>query len=608
MEAKFSWPFRGIKSASSEPKVTSGSGPAKSAEACEATVPRGKTGGPVQEEEGRKPRGLSMFSGKSGSGRGHRRSSSSLGAAQFWKAAEGEGKRREEGEAGPGALGGIRRRCGSLAVPEPGARESGGQRSRSASTGAAHERSPWSVLQKIHSFERIVRQRCSRRGSRREVGPGESGETPGPQVWTDPETVKQTPPARPGGQPAPSSAEEDPTGEDPPGPEVAGAKMAHGGSGAGSGQHLPSPLGQTPEAEAGGEAAKEEGILGQTRAMELTGTSSLLNSWSELDNPLDKITLSPCIKSDDECSLSDESVVTTQSDMCQLDKSYSISLAELRDCGTDCRDDVCKADRLTHSASLNSNMSFMSVVSLIPNDELDRLLAEVKCLDEETVQRVEDVQVVVLHKEEGAGLGFSIAGGVDHENKMVTAHKVFPNGLAAQEGTIKQGDEILSINGNSLKGVTHSEALSLLHKARPPRQAIVVIRKVAEVEKAALWKGSLSDQRPHGSVDLNAVPEGSGELVSVELVTTGTGLGFSLDGGRSSSQGDRPLTIKKVFQGGSADQTGLIRPGDQLVQVGEEDCRSLTCYEAWNLIKALPPGPLRVVILKAHRREKEQQT
>ncbi|XP_078393225.1 pro-interleukin-16-like [Cetorhinus maximus] len=253
-------------------------------------------------------------------------------------------------------------------------------------------------------------------------------------------------------------------------------------------------------------------------------------------------------------------------------------------------------------------MSSMSVVSLIPNDELDRLLAEVKCLDEETVQFAEDIQVVVLHKEEGAGLGFSIAGGVDHENKMVTAHRVFPHGLAAQEGTIGQGDEVLSINGNSLKGVTHSGALSLLHKAWHPRQAIVVIRKVAEAERASLRKGSLTDQMTRGSVDLSGVPEGPGELVTVELVTTGTGLGFSLDGGKCSSQGDRPLTIKKVFQGGSADQSGLIRPGDQLVQVGEEDCRSLTCYEAWNLIKALPPGPLRVVISKAHQGEKEQRT
>ncbi|XP_072404820.1 pro-interleukin-16-like [Chiloscyllium punctatum] len=79
---------------------------------------------------------------------------------------------------------------------------------------------------------------------------------------------------------------------------------------------------------------------------------------------------------------------------------------------------------------------------------------------------------------------------------------------------------------------------------------------------------------------------------------TDTGLGFSLDGGKSSSQGDRPLTIKKVFQGGASHQSGLIQPGDQLVQVSDRDYRGLTCYEAWTLIKALPPGPVKVVVCK----------
>lgn len=38
------------------------------------------------------------------------------------------------------------------------------------------------------------------------------------------------------------------------------------------------------------------------------------------------------------------------------------------------------------------------------------------------LQDFEDVQVVVLHKEVGVGLGFSLAGGVD-QNKPVTVRK-----------------------------------------------------------------------------------------------------------------------------------------------------------------------------------------
>ncbi len=40
-----------------------------------------------------------------------------------------------------------------------------------------------------------------------------------------------------------------------------------------------------------------------------------------------------------------------------------------------------------------------------------------------------------------------------------------------------------------------------------------------------------------------------GPPITVDLKKEGTGLGFSLEGGKDSPQGDRPLTIKKIFLG-----------------------------------------------------------
>ncbi|MEQ2280798.1 hypothetical protein AMECASPLE_023651, partial [Ameca splendens] len=83
--------------------------------------------------------------------------------------------------------------------------------------------------------------------------------------------------------------------------------------------------------------------------------------------------------------------------------------------------------------------------------------------------------LVVLSKEEGAGLGFSIAGGVDVEQKQITVHRVFAKGAASLEGTIQSGDTILSVNGTSLEGKSHVDVVSCLHQARFSKQALVVI-------------------------------------------------------------------------------------------------------------------------------------
>ena len=41
-------------------------------------------------------------------------------------------------------------------------------------------------------------------------------------------------------------------------------------------------------------------------------------------------------------------------------------------------------------------------------------------------------------------------------------------------------------------------------------------------------------------------PDGA---LSVELQKTTAGLGFSLEGGKASAQGDRPLYVKRIFRG-----------------------------------------------------------
>lgn len=43
---------------------------------------------------------------------------------------------------------------------------------------------------------------------------------------------------------------------------------------------------------------------------------------------------------------------------------------------------------------------------------------------------------------------------------------VFFQGAAAEDGRLKRGDQIIAVNGQSLEGVTHEEAVAILKRTK----------------------------------------------------------------------------------------------------------------------------------------------
>ena len=81
---------------------------------------------------------------------------------------------------------------------------------------------------------------------------------------------------------------------------------------------------------------------------------------------------------------------------------------------------------------------------------------------------------------------------------------MFPNGLAAQEGTIEKGDEVLSINGQSIRYATHAEATAAVRLARTMSVAVVVVRRkgkagVMEEGDTGYGQGSGKGEQDFGS-------------------------------------------------------------------------------------------------------------
>uniref|UniRef100_A0A671LJX0 PDZ domain-containing protein 2-like n=1 Tax=Sinocyclocheilus anshuiensis TaxID=1608454 RepID=A0A671LJX0_9TELE len=254
------------------------------------------------------------------------------------------------------------------------------------------------------------------------------------------------------------------------------------------------------------------------------------------------------------------------------------------------------------SSPLDQNKVQDVLCSLTTKVDVTSLIQETNTLSE-----VKDgISFVILTKEQGSGLGFSIAGGVDLEQKFMTVHRVFTRGVAGVEGTIHRGDRIFSINGTSMSGITHGEALSCLHQTRLPKQALVIIQKGKNTEPTSpkqelpLHTGICPTQGHRDSIreHKTSVEVGPDGALSVELKKTTAGLGFSLDGGKESAHGDRPLYIKRIFRGGAAEQSRVIDVGDELLAINGWSLQGLMHYDAWNIIKTVSEGPVQLVIRK----------
>ncbi|KAI5693063.1 hypothetical protein M8J75_007115 [Diaphorina citri] len=289
--------------------------------------------------------------------------------------------------------------------------------------------------------------------------------------------------------------------------------------------------------------------------------------------------------------------------------------------------------------------SIASSTSLISQQELQQLIDESnQSLDEGgcpslLIPGTSEVSVVVLHRDlPGNSVGITLAGGSDYESKEITVHKVICGTPADRDGRLQKGDRILSINGKSMKGLTHKESLAIL---KTPRSEVVLV--------VSRWKPSIEDtsntstststsstlqspalgrsassvssassaaSSPHvvrtrrstsaaagGAILENpAVPSGDitpvqrGPPVEITLIKDGAGLGFSLEGGKDSPFGDQPLTVKKIFTGGCAEKNGQLKAGDEILTINNVPVTEMSRIEAWSLLKKLNDGTVHLTL------------
>uniref|UniRef100_A0A8B9R2D4 Tyrosine-protein phosphatase non-receptor type 13 n=1 Tax=Anas platyrhynchos TaxID=8839 RepID=A0A8B9R2D4_ANAPL len=216
-----------------------------------------------------------------------------------------------------------------------------------------------------------------------------------------------------------------------------------------------------------------------------------------------------------------------------------------------------------------------------------------------------DIFEVELAKKDN-GLGISVTGGVNtsirHGGIYVKA--IIPKGAAEADGRIEKGDRVLSVNGISLEGATH-------------KQAVETLRNTGQVVHLLLEKGQLSAAKVHAPVTPQCTPpnqvgqcEPQGKpaikatnakdysfvtaenTFEVKLLKNSSGLGFSFcreDNLTPEQLGSTIVRVKKLFPGQPAAESGQIEIGDVILKVNGASLKGLSQQEVISALRGTSP-------------------
>ncbi|XP_060134401.1 tyrosine-protein phosphatase non-receptor type 13 isoform X3 [Zootoca vivipara] len=256
-----------------------------------------------------------------------------------------------------------------------------------------------------------------------------------------------------------------------------------------------------------------------------------------------------------------------------------------------------------------------------------------------------DIFEVELAKNDN-GLGISVTGGVNtnvrHGGLYVKA--VIPKGAAEADGRIQKGDRVLSVNGVTLEGATHKQAVEILRNTG--QNCVAKVKRIlapsaysgccccntgilpylrfqnwqkqdSNEVRLVLEKGQPPAARVHAPVTPQCTPPnqpnhaGAPErpvkkmtqardynfvtddnTFEVKLVKNSSGLGFSFcreDSVSPEQPGSSIVRVKKLFPGQPAAESGQIEVGDVILKVNGASLKGLSQQEVISALRGTSP-------------------
>ncbi|XP_010832069.1 PREDICTED: tyrosine-protein phosphatase non-receptor type 13 isoform X8 [Bison bison bison] len=213
-----------------------------------------------------------------------------------------------------------------------------------------------------------------------------------------------------------------------------------------------------------------------------------------------------------------------------------------------------------------------------------------------------DIFEVELAKNDNS-LGISVTGGVNtsvrHGGIYVKA--VIPKGAAESDGRIHKGDRVLAVNGVTLEGATHKQAVEtlrntgqvvhlLLEKGQSPASKEHVLQcTVSDPDTQGQAPEKMMTKMTHVK-DYSFVTEEN--TFEVKLLKNSSGLGFSFsreDNVIPEQMNTSIVRVKKLFPGQPAAESGQIDVGDVILKVNGASLKGLSQQEVISALRGTSP-------------------
>ncbi|XP_072886655.1 membrane-associated guanylate kinase, WW and PDZ domain-containing protein 3a isoform X3 [Hemitrygon akajei] len=204
---------------------------------------------------------------------------------------------------------------------------------------------------------------------------------------------------------------------------------------------------------------------------------------------------------------------------------------------------------------------------------------------------------IFLRKME-SGFGFRVLGG-DGPDTPVLIGAVIPLGSAERDGRLRVADELLCVDGVSVKGKSHRFVLELMQNATRNGQVLLTVRRniLPTEDQHDDGRDASLDPAENGSPRMNhadhthRTPQGpstaeSAQSYDIVLQRKETeGFGFVIITSKNRSSVIVPHKIGRIIEGSPADRCGKLKVTDRISAVNGQSIVQMPHHDIVQLIK-----------------------